>query len=135
MSKIDYDKAYEYFLGVASKEDLVNATAYDIFLDGVGYGMSLMEEKEDEGKHYYFTSNTLGLVVENFYKTREEAERGIQSTAEVGNILGELFVPKISEIEEREGSIEENYSLLPNGEKITESEANEWAEGLLKEDK
>lgn len=97
------------------------------------YALSLKEPVKEAGKHFYFTSSTLGLVVENFYKTREEAEVGIQAAVEVGNLLGEMFSPKISEIEEREGSIEENYSLLPNGEKITESTAHEWAEGLVKE--
>lgn len=134
MSKIDYEKAREYFRSVANKEDPVYAKNYDFFLHGVSYGMSLVSKEDVKGKHYYFTSTTLGLVVENFYKTREEAEMGIQGTIEVGNVLGEMFSPKISEIEEREGSIEENYSLLPNGEKITESTASKWVEGLLKEE-
>lgn len=134
MSKIDYDKAYEYFISKTNKEDLVAATPYDFFLTGVGYGMSLVEKEDVGGKHYYFTSSCLGLTVENFYKTREEAEVGMQAATEVGKILGEMFTPEFSEIEEREGSVVENYSLLPNGEKITASTAVEWAEGLLKEE-
>lgn len=135
MSKIDYCDAYEHFKNLKTVDGFVNCTPYEAFLDGVMFGVNLKESQQDvKGKHYYFTSTTLGLVVENFYKTREEAEMGIQGTIEVGNVLGEMFSPKISEIEEREGSIEENYSLLPNGEKITESTASKWAEGLLKEE-
>lgn len=134
MSKIDYDKAYEFFKKKYSVSDLIHNTPFDYFCDGMKHAFNLKESSGDKGKHYYFTSTTLGLVVENFYKTREEAEMGIQGTIEVGNVLGEMFSPKISEIEEREGSIEENYSLLPNGEKITESAASKWAEGLLKEE-
>lgn len=134
MSKIDYDKAYEFFKKKYSVSDLIHNTPFDYFCDGMEYAISLKEPIKKTGKHYYFTSNNLGLIVENFYKTREEAEVGMQSAAEVGKILGEMFIPKFSEIEEREGSIEENYSLLPNGEKITASTASKWAEGLLKEE-
>lgn len=134
MSKIDYDKAYELFKKKYSVGSLIHNTPFDYFCDGMEYAFNLKESSGDKGKHYYFTSSTLGLTVENFYKTREEAEVGIQSAIEVGNVLGDMFAPKISEIEEREGSIEENYSLLPNGEKITESTATKWVEGLLKEE-
>lgn len=134
MSKIDYDKAYELFKKKYSVGSLIHNTPFDYFCDGMEYAFNLKESSGDKGKHYYFTSNNLGLVVENFYKTREEAEIGMQSATEVGKILGEMFIPEFSEIEEREGSIEENYSLLPNGEKITESTASKWAEGLLKEE-
>lgn len=133
MSKIDYDKAYEYFKKMQDNQEFTHHSPYDYFLEGCAY-WELFGKRIPKGKHFYFTSSTLGLVVENFYKTREEAEIGIQSIIEVGNILGEMFSPKISEIEEREGSIEENYSLLPNGEKITASTASKWVEGLLKEE-
>ena len=134
MSKIDYDKAYEFFKKKYGVNELIRNTPFNYFYDGIRYAFNLKESGEDKGKHYYFTSSSLGLTVENFYKTREEAEVGMQSATEVGKILGEMFIPEFSEIEEREGSIEENYSLLPNGEKITESAATKWAEGLLKEE-
>lgn len=134
MSKIDYDKAYEYFKAKNTVGDLISKTPFDYFCDGMEYALSLKEPVKEAGKHFYFTSSTLGLVVENFYKTREEAEVGMQAATEVGKILGEMFAPEFSEIEEREGSIEENYSLLPNGEKITASTVEDWVEGLLKEE-
>lgn len=119
MSKIDYDKAYEFFKKKFSVGELINSTPFDYFCGGMGYAFDLKESSVSKGNHFYFTSSTLGLVVENFYKTREEAEVGIQSSTEVGKILGELFIPEFSEIEERKGSIEENYTLLPNGKRIT----------------
>ena len=134
MSKIDYDKAYEFFKKKYGVNELIRNTPFNYFYDGIRYAFNLKESGEDKGKHYYFTSSSLGLTVENFYKTREEAEVGMQSATEVGKILGEMFIPEFSEIEEREGSIEENYSLLPNGEKITQSTATKWVEGLLKEE-
>ena len=134
MSKIDYGKAFEIFKNKYGVSELIHNGPFDYFSDGMEYALNCKEYQQEAGKHFYFTSTTLGMVVENFYKTREEAEIGVQSTIEVGNVLGEMFAPKISEIEEREGSIEENYSLLPNGEKITQSAASKWAEGLLKEE-
>lgn len=130
MTKFNTDLAQERLQSVGESNGWKFMAPWDYFYEGILYGMELANEKEQEniegsaleGTHYFYTATIGPTVVENYFPTKEEAEVGRAASEEVLSLFKGLFKCEVSEIIERQGKIEEAYSISPNGEKITLSD-------------
>lgn len=150
MTKFNTDLANERLQKLGDRNEWKFMSPWDYFYEGILYGMELAKEKEQEnmedttsesstsegsalegstsqgsaleGTHYFYTTTVGHAVVGNYFPTKEEAEVGRAVNEEFLSLFKGLLNCEISEIIERQGKIEEAYSILPNGEKFTLSD-------------
>lgn len=135
MTKFNTDLANERLQKLGERDGWEFMSPWDYFYEGILYGMELANEKEQEsvegsalegstsqGTHYFYTATIGPAVIENYFPTKEEAEESRVANEEILSLFKGLFKCEVSEIIERQGKIEEAYSILPNGEKLTLSD-------------
>lgn len=141
MTKFNTDLAFDHLEVLGENAKWLYMSPWDYFYEGVLYGMKLANEKEQEntleditlegsdlveGTHYFYTTTVGSLTVGNYFPTKEEAEVSRDASEKILSVFKELFECEVSEIIERQGKVKEAYSILPNGKKITLSDAQKF---------
>lgn len=135
MTKFNTDLANEKLQKLGESNGWKFMSPWDYFYEGVLYGMELAKEKEQEdtlegttleGKHYFYLTTIGPTVVGNYFPTKEEAEVSRATSEEILSVFKGLLKCEVSEIIERQGKIEEAFSILPSGEKINLSNLQEF---------
>lgn len=144
--KIDWEDAGKYF---EENVCLYGATLFDAYALGVSYAEEMQKVKEvwgqensgpeaeyitPGGKHYLFSYNVPGTnnTVKSYFSTLENAQRGVELSVFLWDVVGASLNLSEDLIEEREGSLTvESMSVMSDGTVITNENALEVMKGCL----